>query len=647
MKVKVLNAQTQLEIREIDLPETMAKHGECLFGRSPNSALVLDSPDVSRMHGKFLLDQGQYYFYDLGSANGSTINGQLAQANHRYSLKSGDIIRVGEFVLLLHEVLPEELPATVIGDPNATIVNDVQFDRIMSFVQASQPAPAEIDKPDTSTLEPVEAILVTLEAKDSIAATPLAQPVKEELVEELQPEIVASQEEMSLIDLASDSIIQKEAVTPAELGTVESEAAEEPLLAKSESKESTETNLEEIASELDIPEPVNEAPVTVADSTVIQLPEDEAIAESDEVPSSVAGSLTTENLVSSPEVVTDTQPVSEETPPSLEDDPWDNPLPVMASPETVSIAQPTINEVFANQVAIAPEDATNIQSAELLSEQADPKAPAIDESATVIQDPELLEQPVTELEEPLPEEPITAHEDATVIQSSELLEQPNTPEFEEPVTTIEEDATVVQSSEPVEQPAPILAAQAEVQPSTIEETASPIVIESAASLISVAPEVDESEQPEPTIADLSDTQAPAPSVQKSQIISTKYIALLAHDSQIEALNQLANRYQDLLGHCKTIATPTISEALLNSSGISVSQQTPAVSAGGYQTLNGLITSDQVLAVIFLRDFLTPQPTQVNDEALSRSCNVYRVLFATNAHTAEAVLHYIQTVVAVA
>ena len=90
-----------------------------------------------------------------------------------------------------------------------------------------------------------------------------------------------------------------------------------------------------------------------------------------------------------------------------------------------------------------------------------------------------------------------------------------------------------------------------------------------------------------------------------------------------------------------MATPSIREALVQQTGITLSRSLPNLSAGGYQQVSAAITSGELLAVVFLRDFIAPQLTQANDEALSRACNVSSVIFAANVATAEAMESYLQ------
>ena len=76
-------------------------------------------------------------------------------------------------------------------------------------------------------------------------------------------------------------------------------------------------------------------------------------------------------------------------------------------------------------------------------------------------------------------------------------------------------------------------------------------------------------------------------------------------------------------------------------GLSVTQEIPPATSGGYQAINSLINSGEIIAVIFLRDFIVPQPGQASEEALLRTCNINEILLATNLLTAQAVIHYLK------
>ncbi|HVM24185.1 MAG TPA: DUF3662 and FHA domain-containing protein [Candidatus Limnocylindrales bacterium] len=63
------------------------------IGRASDNDVILDDPMVSRHHCQLKLQHGAYGFTDLGSRNGSTVNGQPVS---QVALGPGDVIRVGD-----------------------------------------------------------------------------------------------------------------------------------------------------------------------------------------------------------------------------------------------------------------------------------------------------------------------------------------------------------------------------------------------------------------------------------------------------------------------------------------------------------------------------------------------------------------------
>ena len=121
----------------------------------------------------------------------------------------------------------------------------------------------------------------------------------------------------------------------------------------------------------------------------------------------------------------------------------------------------------------------------------------------------------------------------------------------------------------------------------------------------------------------------------------KYIVLIAHDSKKSELAEIVAQHQKFFSKCLTLASSSISDLVAQKSGITISQQTTA--SGGYQSIASIVSSGDVLAVIFLRDLLMPQPGQANEEALLRLCNINNLLVATNSSTVEAIMHYLESV----
>ena len=69
-------------------------------GQDPMRSIALEDDQVSRQHGRIVRDQGEVYFIDTGSTNGSFVNEQRANPNERIRLNPGDLIRLGPRTVL-------------------------------------------------------------------------------------------------------------------------------------------------------------------------------------------------------------------------------------------------------------------------------------------------------------------------------------------------------------------------------------------------------------------------------------------------------------------------------------------------------------------------------------------------------------------
>lgn len=100
IKIKAVNGETG-EFKEKLLTLTNGTQAECLLGRHPSCDLVLNSEEVSRIHGRILCQDGQCFFTDLGSTDGSQIDAQEVEINQVYPLKQNNLLRIGGFVLTI------------------------------------------------------------------------------------------------------------------------------------------------------------------------------------------------------------------------------------------------------------------------------------------------------------------------------------------------------------------------------------------------------------------------------------------------------------------------------------------------------------------------------------------------------------------
>ncbi len=75
------------------------------IGRDPVSDVVLNDPEVSRQHARFTQTETGYQVQDLGSTNGTFVNGQRLESEPM-ALQPGFTVSMGSGVTLLYEAMP-------------------------------------------------------------------------------------------------------------------------------------------------------------------------------------------------------------------------------------------------------------------------------------------------------------------------------------------------------------------------------------------------------------------------------------------------------------------------------------------------------------------------------------------------------------
>lgn len=69
---------------------------DCLIGRSPDASILLVDDSVSRHHAKLKYQNDEFILLDLGSKNGTFLNGTSV---HECPLHTGDEITIGNHTL--------------------------------------------------------------------------------------------------------------------------------------------------------------------------------------------------------------------------------------------------------------------------------------------------------------------------------------------------------------------------------------------------------------------------------------------------------------------------------------------------------------------------------------------------------------------
>ncbi len=116
----------------------------------------------------------------------------------------------------------------------------------------------------------------------------------------------------------------------------------------------------------------------------------------------------------------------------------------------------------------------------------------------------------------------------------------------------------------------------------------------------------------------------------------KYVALIAHDAKKDAIVGLAREFKDVLSKYPLVGTGTTGKRIHEAIGLDV-RRMQSGPMGGDQQIGGMIASDEVGAVVFLRDPLTAQPHEPDVSAFLRLCDVHDVPVATNVRSGRILL----------
>ncbi|MEA5602746.1 FHA domain-containing protein [Nostoc sp. UHCC 0252] len=685
MKVKVSYSPTLSEVNEVDLTTETTTRGEWLIGRSPDSDLVLDSPDISRVHAKFFVKAGNYYFSDLGSRNGSIFNGKQAEKDRLYSLSDGDIIRIADYVLILEAVAPAyEQPETVfrIIDPSlfsrprspenvsANVANPVP--EVVSEVPASISPEVEVPSPEVSEISEVVAtqpddvipVVEVIPPENIIQSPEAVSEVPHNVHDEIgdlqalaAPEVSEDSEELSFT-VAEDAIAAPENIIETPEESIVPEAAHDDV-ADFEAALDTESTFVQRRDTSPIPEATSnedaeleaalEAEVTfvqprdifhhpaqstIPEATSNEDAELEAALEAEVTfvqPRDIFGEVSDEESTipeathNENEVVDLDTPVAEEI--SSDFGEFVNEVPKeeeIQPQETSNQIQDINNELLELEKSLVAEDNADVDEVEPTF--------AVDETGSEVSEPltgpdnivaEVVSNQDIDLSSTTTEEtsldvdvaPVDEASDLANIQFLEITESEATVNISQTSEEILE-VEVTQYDETIEEISGVEATQSD---ETIEETSE---VEATQS----------DESPEETNVN-----------EPPQVIIERNIVLIAHESKKSELAEFVSQHQEFFCQSFTITWPSVSEVLHQQAGITISQQTPAPISGGYQTIASLVGAGEILAVIFLRDLLQPQPGQANEEALLRLCTINQVLLATNLSTAEAIVHYLKDI----
>lgn len=97
---------------------------ENILGRDLANEIVISDPEVSRRHARFFIRDENVFVEDLGSTNGTFLNGERISSPQQ--LRSGDVVTLGESVVLVFEKITEE-PVETTATPPVDFIPDQGF----------------------------------------------------------------------------------------------------------------------------------------------------------------------------------------------------------------------------------------------------------------------------------------------------------------------------------------------------------------------------------------------------------------------------------------------------------------------------------------------------------------------------------------
>src|SRR6185369_13264718 len=128
-------------------PFPLPPQGEILIGRGTEADLPLHERATSRRHATLTVAEGQVQITDLGSMNGTYVNGERLEGQR--PLLAGDTVTIGAAMMILY-LPPGAAPTRQFTDA-ATLRRKLQeelerarlFDRALSVVALLFPAPVD------------------------------------------------------------------------------------------------------------------------------------------------------------------------------------------------------------------------------------------------------------------------------------------------------------------------------------------------------------------------------------------------------------------------------------------------------------------------------------------------------------------------
>jgi hypothetical protein len=110
---------------------------QLIIGRDSSNSVAINDAEISRKHSRLSFQGGKYVLEDLGSTNGTFVNGQRLAGP--VVLKPGDVVSLGEQIVLMYDAINMDPGATIASPRHAARVAPPPVQHVVAPVYTPAP----------------------------------------------------------------------------------------------------------------------------------------------------------------------------------------------------------------------------------------------------------------------------------------------------------------------------------------------------------------------------------------------------------------------------------------------------------------------------------------------------------------------------
>jgi len=164
-------------------------------GRRAGNDLHFERVEISGNHAAFFWEEDRYFVIDLGSTNGTLLNGAQLVAQQKYALEDGDVINIAPYLITFRlginmiDTVEEDMPAE---QPRVGFGTVVDRNRVSTGTEEHEkqnlPLDKTVSKPDVKPLPPPPPPVAHIEPPPKPSPQPPPAKKGEELTATARPD---------------------------------------------------------------------------------------------------------------------------------------------------------------------------------------------------------------------------------------------------------------------------------------------------------------------------------------------------------------------------------------------------------------------------------------------------------------------------